>query len=98
MPTNRTPAVARAVERVRNGDTVSAASLAEGCDASGVARSCRAAGVTVLPRGRPRAKGADAAALRVLGSGERVAVAARSEGVAARTVYKRVQEMRAVTP
>lgn len=94
MSTTRTPEVARAMERVRNGETVSAASLAEKCDASGLARACRAEGIPVLPRGRPRAKGADAAAMRVLGSGEKVADAARAEGVAPRTVYKRVMEMR----
>jgi magnesium-transporting ATPase (P-type) len=59
----------------------SAAALAEGCDETAVARACR--GAPVLPRGRPRKPGVDAAALRVLGSGEKVAEAAASEGDAA---------------
>jgi hypothetical protein len=92
--TNPTPKIARAVERVRNGATASAAALAEGCDDTAVARACRGAGVPVLPRGRPRKPGVDAAAICVLGSGEKVAEAARREGVSARTVYNRVLEMR----
>lgn len=98
MSTTRTPAVARAVERVRHGATVTAAAEAGGCDLSGVSRACRADGVPVLPRGRPRVKGADAAAMRVLDDGEKVAVAAAIEGVGARTVYMRIAQMREACP
>lgn len=94
MSITRTPAVARAVERVRRGATVTAAAEAEGCDRRGVARACCAEGVPVLPRGRPRAKGADAAARRVIDDGEKVSVAAAIEGVGARTVYMRIAQMR----
>lgn len=91
----RTPEVTRAMERVRNGESLVAASRAEGCDPSGVSRACHAAGIRVAPRGRPRVKGAEDAALCVLTNGERVKVAAEREGVTPRTVYKRVAEMRA---
>ena len=48
------PAVLRAVERVRNGETALAAARAEGVDNSGVGRACKRLGVPMRGRGRPR--------------------------------------------
>lgn len=82
-------AVLRAVERIRAGETLSAALDAERLPhRSTLSRACARQGVAVRPRGRPAiaAETLAAAVQRVVG-GERVADVAQSLGIGEGTLH-----------
>ena len=93
-----TDAILRAVERVRAGATVKAATHAEGlAHYSTVARACHRLGVSVRGRGRPRVHSDETvtAVVACVRAGEPVERVARACGMGVRTLYTRMEEHRA---
>lgn len=93
------PAMARAVERVRSGETAQAAARAEGVDNSRLGRVCKRLGVPMRGRGKPlRDPAALARAVKRVLAGESAHVAAAAEGATRSTVEEHVKRIRKGRP